>query len=96
MPLPEESTLLRIFIGEADEIHGRPLYEAIVARARVLHMAGATVLRGPPGLGRSSMQDLPVVIEIVDADDKIGAFISEASALASTSMGSRASLRPPF
>jgi PII-like signaling protein len=81
-------------------------YEAIVARARVLHMAGATVLRGPLGLGRSSMlhtekilrlsQDLPVVIEIVDVDDKIGAFISEASALASTSMGSRASLRPPF
>jgi PII-like signaling protein len=81
-------------------------YEAIVASARVLHMAGATVLRGPLGLGRSSMlhtekilrlsQDLPVVIEIVDADDKIGAFISESSALASTSMGSRPSLRPPF
>ena len=91
MPLPEESTLLRVFIGEADEVHGRPLYKAIVTRARELHMAGATVLRGPLGFGRSSMlhtekilrlsQDLPVVIEIVDADDKIGAFISEVMAL---------------
>src|SRR5258708_18793695 len=82
MPLPEESTLLRIFIGEADEVHGRPLYKAIVTRARELHMAGATVLRGPLGFGRSSVlhtekilrlsQDLPVVIEIVDADEKIG------------------------
>jgi PII-like signaling protein len=87
MPLPEESTLLRVFIGEADQAHGRPLYEAIVTRARELRMAGATVLRGPLGFGRSSMlhtdkilrlsQDLPVVIEIVDADAKIDAFISE-------------------
>jgi uncharacterized protein len=91
MPLPEQSTLLRIFIGEADEVHGRPLYEAIVTRAREFHMAGATVLRGPLGFGRSSMlhtekilrlsQDLPVVIEIVDADEKIGAFVSEVMAL---------------
>ena len=91
MSLPEESTLLRIFIGEADEVHGRPLYKAIVTRARELHMAGATVLRGPLGFGRSSTlhtekilrlsQDLPVVIEIVDADEKIGAFISELMAL---------------
>jgi PII-like signaling protein len=87
MPLPEESTLLRIFIGEADEADGRPLYEAIVTRARELGMAGATVLRGPLGFGRSSLlhtekilrlsQDLPVVIEIVDAEDKISAFIAE-------------------
>src|SRR6266853_3624760 len=85
MPLPEESTLLRIFIGEADEVHGRPLYKAIVTRARELHMAGATVLRGPLGFGRSSMlhtakvlrlsQDLPVVIEIVDTDEKINGFL---------------------
>src|SRR6266446_5942582 len=81
MSLPEESTLLRIFIGEADEVHGRPLYKAIVTRARELHMAGATVVRGPLGFGRSSMlhtekilrlsQDLPVVIESVDADEII-------------------------
>jgi PII-like signaling protein len=87
MSLPEESTLLRVFIGEADEVDGRPLYEAIVARARELHMAGATVLRGPLGFGRSSLlhtakilrlsQDLPIVIEIVDAEQKISAFISE-------------------
>jgi PII-like signaling protein len=91
MPLPKESTLLRIFIGEADQIDGRPLYEAIVTRARELNMAGATVLRGPLGFGRSSMlhtekilrlsQDLPVVIEIVDADEKIVGFISEVMTL---------------
>jgi PII-like signaling protein len=91
MPLPEESTLLRIFIGEADEVDGLPLYEAIVTKARVVHMAGATVLRGPLGFGRSSRlhtekilrlsQDLPVVIEIVDRDEKIGAFISEVMTL---------------
>jgi uncharacterized protein len=85
MSLPEESTLLRIFIGEADEVHGRPLYKAIVTRARELHMAGATVLRGPLGFGRSSMlhtakvlrlsQDLPVVVEIVDTEDKINGFL---------------------
>src|SRR5437879_12243107 len=89
MPLPEQSTLLRIFIGEADEVHGRPLYEAIVARARELHMAGATVRGGPLGFGRSSMlhtekilrlsQDLPVVIEIVDAEEKIGVFRRKAA-----------------
>jgi len=87
MPLPKESTLLRLFIGEADEVDGRPLYEAIVRKAREFQMAGATVLRGPLGFGRSSLlhtakilrlsQDLPVVIEIVDADDKISAFIPE-------------------
>jgi PII-like signaling protein len=87
MSLPEESTLLRVFIGEADEVDGRPLYEAIVARARELDMAGATVLRGPLGFGRSSLlhtakilrlsQDLPIVIEIVDSEQKISAFISE-------------------
>ena len=87
MPLPKEPTLLRLFIGEADEVDGRPLYEAIVRKAREFQMAGATVLRGPLGFGRSSLlhtakilrlsQDLPVVIEIVDADDKISAFIPE-------------------
>jgi PII-like signaling protein len=87
MPLPEQSTLLRVFIGEADEVDGRPLYETIVTKAREFQMAGATVLRGPLGFGRSSLlhtakilrlsQDLPVVIEIVDAEDKISAFISE-------------------
>src|ERR1700737_3078589 len=91
MQIPEKASLLRIFIGEDDKANGKPLYEAIVLKARELHMAGATVLRGPLGFGRSSMlhtekilrlsQDLPVVIEIVDADAKIGAFISEVMAL---------------
>src|SRR6266446_10757084 len=85
MSLPEESTLLRVFIGEADEVDGRPLYQAIVTRAREFHMAGATVLRGPLGFGRSSLlhtakilrlsQDLPVVAEIVDTEEKINGFL---------------------
>jgi PII-like signaling protein len=85
MQLPEESVLLRIFIGEDDRADGQPLYEAIVGKARAMHMAGATVLRGPLGFGRSSRlhtakilrlsQDLPIVVEIVDAPDKVDAFI---------------------
>ncbi|MFO7904671.1 MAG: DUF190 domain-containing protein, partial [Pirellulaceae bacterium] len=72
---------LRIFIGESDQWHGKPLYEAIVLKARELHLAGATVLRGPMGFGAHSRmhtakilrlsQDLPIVIEIVDAEETI-------------------------
>lgn len=79
-----DAMLLRIFIGESDEHDGRPLYEAIVLKARETGLAGATVLRGPMGFGRSSRlhttkilrlsQDLPLVIEIVDSPDKIEAF----------------------
>jgi len=87
MKLPEEGVLLRIFIGESDREKGRdrPLYEAIVQRAREAHLAGATVLKGPMGFGRHSRMhtarlldlstDLPVLIEIVDAEDKIRAFM---------------------
>lgn len=81
MTLPEEGVLLRIFIGESDHWHGKPLYEAIVLMARELHLAGATVLRGPMGFGASSRlhttkilrlsTDLPIVIEIVDSREKI-------------------------
>lgn len=81
MTLPEQGCLLRIFIGESDQWHGKPLYEAIVLKARELHLAGATVLRGPMGFGAHSRmhtakilrlsQDLPIVIEIVDAEEKI-------------------------
>jgi uncharacterized protein len=81
MTIPEQGVLLRIFIGESDRWHGRPLYEAIVLKARELHLAGATVLRGPMGFGANSRlhtarilrlsEDLPVVIEIVDAKEKI-------------------------
>ena len=83
-----EATLLRLFIGESDEHAGRPLHEAIVLKARETGLAGATVLRGGLGYGRSSRlhtskilrlsEDLPVVIEIVDAPDRIEAFIAEA------------------
>jgi uncharacterized protein len=85
MQIPEQALLLRIFIGESDEYEGRPLYEAIVLKAREMHLAGATVLRGPLGYGRSSRLhtskilrlsgDLPLVIEIVDAEEKIEAFL---------------------
>ena len=87
MQIPKQAVLLRIFIGEDDQFQGRPLYEAIVMRAREQHLAGATVLRGPMGFGKSSRlhttkilrlsEDLPLVIEIVDAEDKIRAFLGE-------------------
>ena len=85
MQIPREALLLRIFIGEDDRHQGRPLYEVIVREARLRQLAGATVLRGPMGFGRSSRlhtakilrlsEDLPIVIEIVDAEDKIRAFL---------------------
>jgi PII-like signaling protein len=85
MHLPHEALLLRIFIGESDRWHHQPLYEAIVLKARELHLAGATVLRGPMGYGKSSRlhtakilrlsMDLPLVIEVVDSEEKIQAFL---------------------
>src|SRR5215813_8710326 len=85
MHLPEDALLLRIFIGESDRYQHQPLYEAIVLKARELELAGATVLRGPMGFGKSShlhtakilrlSMDLPMVIEIVDSDEKINAFL---------------------
>jgi uncharacterized protein len=81
MKIPQDGYLLRIFIGEGDQWHGKPLYEAIVLKARELHLAGATVLRGPMGFGANSRlhttkilrlsEDLPMVIEIIDAKEKI-------------------------
>ena len=83
--LPREATLLRIFIGDADRHGHQPLYEAIVLKARELHLAGATVLKSPMGFGAKSRihtakilqlsTDLPLVIEIVDLPDKIAAFL---------------------
>ena len=77
MKLSRDAMLLRIFIGEDDKADHKPLYEAIVLKAREMHLAGATVLRGPLGFGHSSVlhttkivrlsQDLPIVIEIVDS-----------------------------
>jgi PII-like signaling protein len=85
MQLPRNATLLRIFLGENDRYDHKPLYEAIVLRARELHLAGATVLRGPMGYGHSSRlhtakilrlsEDLPIVVEIVDSEEKINKFL---------------------
>jgi uncharacterized protein len=91
MQVPKDAVLLRIFLGEADKYQGKPLYEAIVMKAREAHLAGATVLRGPMGFGASSRvhtakilrlsADLPFVIEIVDAEDKIDAFLPALDAM---------------
>jgi uncharacterized protein len=85
MDEPRERILLRIFIGESDKFDGKPLYEAIVLKARELKMAGATVLRGPMGFGQASIlhtnkilrlsADLPLVIEIVDREEAIDTFL---------------------
>jgi PII-like signaling protein len=81
MKLEGEAVLLRIFIGESDTWRGTPVYEAIVLKARELQLAGATVLRGPMGFGANSRlhtvkvlrlsEDLPIIIEIVDSEEKI-------------------------
>jgi len=88
---PRDAVLLRIFIGEADRTGGRPLYEALVLKARELGLAGATVLRGPMGFGRGSRlhtakilqlsNDLPMVVEIVDAEARIHAFLDAADSM---------------
>jgi uncharacterized protein len=85
MQLPQDSVLLRIFVGESDRFEGRPLYEAIVLKAREAGLAGATVLRSPMGYGANSRlhtakilrlsDDLPMVIEIVDEETKINGFL---------------------
>ena len=85
MQIPKQALLLRIFTGENDKFDDRPLYEAIVKKAREMHLAGATVLRGPMGFGKSSLiytdkilrlsLDLPLVIEIVDSEEKINEFL---------------------
>jgi PII-like signaling protein len=85
MQIPEDAVLLRIFVGESDRHRHQPLYESIVLKAREMHMAGATVLRGPMGFGKSShlhtakilrlSMDLPIVIEIVDSEEKVNAFL---------------------
>jgi hypothetical protein len=85
MQVPTDAMMLRIYLGEDDKAGKLPLYEAIVLAARSQNLAGATVLRGPIGFGRSSFlhtakilrlsQDLPIVIEIVDAEEKINEFL---------------------
>lgn len=85
MKLPEEGMLLRIFVGETDQYKGKALYEQIVIKARELNLAGATVVRGIMGFGADSRmhsakllrlsEDLPVVIEIVDTEEKLNILI---------------------
>ena len=85
MQIPTDAVLLRIFLGESDRWEHTPLYEAIVLKAREAHLAGATVLRGPMGFGKSSRLhtakilrlslDLPLVIELVDSEEKVNAFL---------------------
>jgi PII-like signaling protein len=91
MQAPLRATLLRVFVGEGDRFESHPMYEAIVLRAREAHLAGATVLRGPMGFGHSSRlhtakllrlsEDLSFVVEIVDSDDKIRAFLPTLDAM---------------
>ncbi len=85
MQVPKQAVQLRIFLGEDDRAGGRPLYEALVLKAREMHLAGATVIRGPMGFGHASRlhtakilrlsEDLPLIIEIVDAEEPINAFL---------------------
>jgi PII-like signaling protein len=96
MQIAEDAVLLRVFIGEDAKFEHRPLYETIVLKAREMHLAGATVLRGPMGFGHSSRlhttkilrlsQDLPLVIEIVDAQEKIDAFLPELDRMMSSGL----------
>ena len=86
MQLPQDGTLIRIFIGEADKYEGKPLYEWIVLKAREHGLAGATVLRGMMGFGAKTRQiysfrfdvlseDLPIIVEIVDTTEKVESFL---------------------
>jgi len=86
MPPYEDEVLLRVFLGESDKHHGRPRHEAIVLKARELHLAGATVVRGIMGYGQHSRlhtakilrlsEDLPIVVEIVDREEKMAPLLS--------------------
>lgn len=85
MQAPTKATLLRIYLGESDRAGSLPLYEALVMRAREMHLAGATVLRGPMGFGKASRvhtakilqlsADLPMLVEIVDEEAKVRSFL---------------------
>jgi len=91
MKIPADGKLLRIFIGEADRWEGKPLYEEIVLLAKKNGMAGATAIKGFMGFGCKShmhttkllrlSEDLPIVIEIVDSEEKISQFIPQLDAM---------------
>jgi len=96
MQIPKDAVLLRVFLGESQRFGDKPLYEAIVLKAREMHLAGATVLRSPLGFGHSSRLhtakilrlsfDLPIVIEIVDAEAKITEFLPELEKIMSSGL----------
>jgi len=96
MQIPKDAVLLRVFLGESDRFQNQPLYEAIVLKARAMHLAGATVLRGPMGFGHSSRLhtakilrlsfDLPVVVEIVDTEAKVTEFLPELDKMMSSGL----------
>lgn len=85
MKIPQNGILLRIFVGESDHLHEKPLYEAIVMKARELNLAGASVFRGIMGYGAASRihttkvlrlsEDLPIMIELVDSEEKINTIL---------------------
>ncbi len=91
MRITGDGLLLRVFVGEADHHDGRPLYEALVLKAREMGMAGATVVRGVQGFGAHSRlhtakvlrlsEDLPMVVEIVDREDRVREFIPVCDAM---------------
>lgn len=91
MKIEGTGLLVRIYIGESDHVDGKPLYQAIVERLRERGLAGATVLRGIEGFGAKAhlhttrllrlSEDLPVLIEIVDQEDKIRAILPELDAM---------------
>src|SRR5260370_2995680 len=97
MQRPKRAQLLGLLMGEGDRFDGKPLYEVIVLKARELHIAGATVLRGGLGYGHSSRlhsvkilrlsDDLPLVVEIVDSEDKIAAFLPVLDGMMSSGSG---------
>lgn len=82
--VPQSAQRLRVYVGESDRWQGLPLYEAIVIKARELHLAGATVLRGPMGFGANSRihtakilqlsEDLPMIVEVIDSAARINEF----------------------
>jgi hypothetical protein len=106
MDAESEAVLLRIFVGESDHWDGRPLHLAIVERARKEGLAGATVLRGIEGFGARSVihaarflelsADLPIVVEIVDREDKINAFLDTAGDMVSEGLATTEKVRVLF
>lgn len=96
MSLPKDSALLRIYLGEREKWGHEPLYEAVVMKAREKGLAGATVLRGPLGYGHSGhvhsakilrlSDDLPLVVEIVDTEERLLAFLDDIGEMVSSTL----------